>query len=342
MYLLGLVVLLTGCEPREAGPRVLRISGQTMGTQYTMTVVDPPETLTEQQLKRPIDRRLQQLELRFSTYDPSSDLSLVNEEPTIQWIDVPPELAAVLGEAMLAARHTEGAYDPTVGPLVNLWDFGPGAKSPPEPPTDEQIAETLKNVGLKCVDVQFDPPAVRKSAPEVYIDLSGIVKGYAADELSRLLVELGLGNHMVNIGGEVKTSGTNPRGTPWQIAIERPEPGPRRPYRTIELSGMALATSGNYRNYFEMSGRRVSHIIDPRTGRPVEHQVVSASVIHHSCMRADALATALMVLGPKDAMEMAADQELAVMLVLEEEGKYRDLITPEFQQYLPGKEKSEQ
>jgi len=333
VVLLLAALACVGCEPADQ-PDVLRITGVTMGTQYVVKIAHPPQGMAPAELRRVINGRLEQLNAVFSTYDPSSELSLFNEQQSVQWVDISRELAAVLSEAVLAGRQSGGAFDPTVGPVVNLWSFGPRLEQPGhektyEVPSDEAIAAARRQSGLEQLEVQSDPPAARKKVPELYVDLSGIAKGYAVDELSRMLAEMGMENHMIDIGGEVKAVGSRPDGQPWRIGIEVPRPSaetdlpamPRVAYRVIELTDTAMATSGNYRNFFTSGGERYGHIIDPRTGRPAKTGVVSATVIDPSCMRADAMATAMMVLGVEEGMKLAEEQDSAVLLVADEDAR---------------------
>lgn len=332
------IILLVGCDtkaPPQPGPRMLDFSGPTMGTQYHIKVLDVPEGDAAVQLKRTVEQRLDQLNGMMSTYDSSSDVSLFNNSESVQWENVPDELAQVVGEAVHTGLMTEGAFDITCGPLVDLWGFGPDPRNPDRIPTDQQIAEAKARIGLKKIEYQLDPHAIRKTIPELRIDLSGVAKGFAVDQIALLFRSLGIASFLVDIGGEVRAQGINPDGKPWRIGIEPPLPGVRQVQRVVELTDMAMATSGDYRNYFEHDGVRYSHIIDPRTGRPIHHRLVSVSVVDPTCARADALATGLMVLGPEEGYRLAKEQELAVLMIVKTDTGFCEKMTPEFERICP-------
>ncbi len=313
----GLVLFsLLGChsENRVTNETIL-ISGDTMGTVYNIKISGPPDGLTDARLQQEVDARLKYINDRMSTYLPESEISLFNRSQNDDWFEVSPETAAVLGEALQTSEKTDGAFDVTVGPLVNLWSFGPEGRLE-EIPTDDEIERTKANIGFRHVEVRFSPPALRKTHPDVYVDLSAIAKGYAVDEVARVLDGLGIVRYMVEIGGEVRTRGRKRDGASWKIGIEKPVSSSRVLQHIVELENRALATSGDYRNFFEKDGRRYSHTIDPRTGRPVEHNLASVSVISDNCTFADAMATALTVMGPDEAFRYATDNDIDVLLII--------------------------
>ncbi len=260
-----------------------KIAGRTMGTTYHATFDFNAYDWTEQKIQQAIDGRLAEINSRMSTYDPESELSRFNASRSTEWFPVSAETAKVVAAALDIAQRTGGAFDPTVGPVVNLWGFGPAGRRK-APPSDDEIQTALAQVGYQAIHVQSDPPALRKTNPEAYLDLSAIAKGYAADEVVRLLCPNTKYNTlaaMVEIGGEVRTHGTKSKrdGTPWRLGIERPDSDARLITKVVEIdNGDALATSGDYRNFFEHQGRRYSHTIDPATGRPVEHRLATATV----------------------------------------------------------------
>ena len=197
-------------------------------------------------------------------------------------------------------------------------------------PTDDQIAAAQADVGWQSLEVRLQPPALRKGKPGVHVDLSAIAKGFAVDEISRLCASHGIADYMVEIGGEVRTRGRKRDGTEWRIGVEAPVAGVRALQTVVEVGDAALATSGDYRNFFEADGRRYSHEIDPRTGRPITHELTSASVLAEDCMRADAWATALMVLGPDDAYQVAVEERLEVLLLIRTPTGLEERTTPGF------------
>jgi len=271
----------------------------------------------------------------MSTYLPDSEISRFNRAGPDQWFEVSPETALVVQEALRISRLSEGAYDITVGPLVRLWHFGPPSKKnspPPTPPSTKVIETVRRHVGYQKLQVRLRPPGLRKTDAKLEIDLSSIAKGYAVDRVARLLEDRTLENYMVEIGGEVRTGGVRGDGRPWQIGVERPDDSQRMVQRILPLRNQAVATSGDYRIFFMAAGKRYSHLIDPRNGRPVSHALASASVLATRCMEADALATTLLILGPEKGIAWARQQQLAALLLSHHDGKIVEQTTPRFDQ----------
>jgi thiamine biosynthesis lipoprotein len=222
---------------------------------------------------------------------------------------------------------------------VNLWGFGPEKKRD-DPPTDDEIDAARQRVGYKKIEVRTEPPALRKFATDVYLDLSAVAKGYAVDQVSEALAQAGAHASMVEIGGEVVTRGTKPDGTPWRIGVERPDDTGRMVQLVLELGDRALATSGDYRNYFESQGRRYSHTIDPKTGRPVLHDLAQVSVEAGACMEADAVATALLVLGEQAGYDYCVAHDVAALLMIRRGEQIIERATPRFLQLHPDYEET--
>ncbi len=308
-----------------------------MGTSYTVKVVDPPDSINQETLGAEIQRELDAVDALMSTYRDDSELSRLNTAAAGEWIAVSEETVAVVESALEIGKLTDGAFDVTVGPLVNLWNFGPKKDKDTEPtmPSDDQIDATMQIVGLDLIELRHDPPTIRKGHEDLYIDLSGIAKGYAADRVAAHLESCGIENYMVEVGGELRAKGQNLQGKPWQIAVEAPVAGVRARQRVVGLNNTGMATSGDYRNFFEHEGVRYAHIIDPRTGRPVRHRLASVTVLDPSCQRADALATALMVLGPKAGYELAVKEDLAVLLIERTDDGFSEKATPRFEETAP-------
>ncbi|KAE9528263.1 FAD:protein FMN transferase [Testudinibacter aquarius] len=295
--------------------------GKTMGTTYNVkyladSKLDLP---SPDEVQKVLDRTLQEVNRQMSTYQKDSEISRFNQ---LQQADTPfaiaPEFGKVVEEAIRLNQVTEGALDITVGPLVNLWGFGPENR-PDKAPTEQEIQDRRTWVGIEKLhlDKQDGQYQLRKSVPNLYIDLSAIAKGFGVDQLASYLDSLHIEHYMVEIGGEVRAKGLNKEGKAWQIAIEKPEfDGSRAVQQIIGLQNMAMATSGDYRNYFEQDGVRFSHEIDPKTGKPIGHNLVSITVLSPSCMTADGLATGLFVLGADKALEIAEKNKLAVYLII--------------------------
>ena len=330
-FLLVLLAAGSGCQA-PASIEEYRFQGSSMGTTFEVKVV--ASVLPEQQqesVREAIQTQLQDIDGKMSTYREASEISRLNRSRKTTPHPLSRETFTVLEEALRISRITRGAFDVTVGPLVNAWGFGP----PPQPtalPTAAEIEQLKLRSGWAKIELDPLASTIRKREPALYLDLSAIAKGYAVDRLSETLVEMNLTRHMVELGGEVKTSGRNASGQPWRIAIEKPVSEGRAFQRVLPLESLAMATSGDYRNFHQNEGVPLSHTIDPRTGRPVRHALASVSVVDASCMRADGYATALMVLGESAGYRLAAGQALAALfLVRTVEGSFRERETPAFQ-----------
>jgi thiamine biosynthesis lipoprotein len=305
------------------------LSGRAMGTSWSVKFVQPAVPLAPAIVERAVSERLEQLEQIFSTYRPQSGLSRFNAVESTEWIPVAPELAHVAGESRQISELTGGAFDVTVHPLVQLWGFGSKPRSN-SGATPGDIAAALVLVGWRQLEVRPNPPALRKARPRISVDLSSMAKGFAADSVSELLSLAGAPNHLVLVGGDVKSGGAGPGGAGWRVGIERPADQQPAIAGTVMLRGNALSTSGDYRNYSMAGGRRYGHIIDPRTGEPVSRALVSASVIHASSATSSALATALFVLGPEEGFRFATEQRLACLFQMRDGSELDSRSTPEF------------
>ena len=307
-------------------------TGLTMGTTYSVMINAATLPLSRQQLQVRFDAILNRVNMEMSGYLPESELSRINNTDSTDWLSVSASLMRVLQAARELSRLTGGAFDVSVGPLVNLWGFGPQQDF--TVPEEQQIDTALRLVGYQ--KLQLDPAAsnLKKAATGMYIDLSAIAKGYGVDEIADYLDGLQLDNHLVEIGGEIRARGVNAKNVPWQIGIEQPAAGEREVRQIIKLDNRAMATSGDYRNYFEHEGTRYSHTIDPRSGRPVSHGLASVTVLHPSTMLADAWATGLLVLGPERwPMNLARQNGLAAYFIIHGDVGFEEISTPRFQPY---------
>lgn len=299
-----------------------------MGTRYHITVVDVPAGESREQLQRLVERELAAVNQEMSTYIPDSELMRFNREPVGKAVEVSDHLAQVVNLSLDIYQRSQGAFDVTVGPLVNLWGFGPQPQ-PAEVPSDESIDKLRQTLGSDALSVRFNPTRLEKSRP-VAIDLSAIAKGHGVDRVAELLQSRGIENYMVEIGGELRTLGTNPKGALWSIGIESPNAAGRVVQRAIQISGKAVATSGDYRNYYERNGKRYAHSIDPRTGHPLEHKLASVTVIADTCAEADGLATALNVMGAKAALQLAERENLAIFLLVKTDSGFEERYSNAF------------
>jgi len=305
------LAVLSGCGPRE---HTLSLVGTTMGTSWSVQVPHPPQRLDQADLYERISAELEAVNERMSTYQTDSELSRFNAAETTDWLPVSAELVRLVDTATAVSTLTDGAFDITVGPLVNLWGFGPEVKAD-QLPVQADIDAALARVGWDLLETRSDPPALRKAQPDLYVDLSAIAKGYGVDRMAAVLEGAGITDYLVEIGGELRGRGHNADGEPWRIAIERPDPERRAVLRVVALTDLGMATSGDYRNFFKLDGKRYSHTIDPATGRPVAHQLASVTVLAERCAEADAWATALLVLGPARGMTLANDRGLIALFV---------------------------
>lgn len=320
LWRLLVLCVVVGCAKGVAVEElpVWSFSGPTMGTRYNVSIVGGTEANAER-LQKLVEEELAELNRQMSTYDPQSELSLFNASESDEWYAVSPATASVTAAALELAEATGGKFDPTVGPLVNLWGFGPGKKRD-KPPTDEEIAAAKASVDYKLLEARLDPPSLRKHEPSVYVDLSSIAPGHGADVLAEMLKTEGVDSFMVDVGGELRAQGQKPGGKPWRIGVERADAelpvGPSSPLqKVIELHDKSLSTAGDYRNYFFVDGKRYSHVIDALTGRPVTHELSTVTVLADTCLEADALDTALLILGPTEGYDWAVDHGVAALMV---------------------------
>ena len=313
---------------------VHKFTGLTMGTTYSVMINTGALPLSRQRLQVRFDAILNRVNMEMSNYLPESELSRINNTDSANWLSVSTSLMRVLQAARELSRLTGGAFDVSVGPLVNLWGFGPQQDF--TVPEEEQIDTALRLVGYQKLQLDRAASNLKKAAAGMYIDLSAIAKGYGVDEIADYLDGMQLDNHLVEIGGEIRARGVNAKNVPWQIGIEQPVGGQRDVRKIIKLENIAMATSGDYRNYFEHEGARYSHTIDPRSGRPVSHGLASVTVLHPSTMLADAWATGLLVLGPERGLELARQNGLAAYFIIHNDAGFREESTPAFKPYFVG------
>ncbi len=333
-YTIGLfvVLLLTTCVKTPTALVELKIDGYTMGTTYMVKVIamkSKNSAVLKQNLQKQIDSLLYKIDkIQMSTYSPESELSRFNQYAKTDWFAVSAELAAVIAESHKIYRQTGGAFDITVGPLVNLWGFGP-TEQKSAIPSSAEITAQKKLVGQNNISVNFNPPAVRKTMPAAYCDLSAVAKGYAVDAAAEFLAAAGYENYLVEIGGEIRAGGSKANGKVWRIGVATPV-NKGGIQKVVRVSNTGMATSGDYLNYFEKDGIRYSHTIDPQTGRPITHKLASVTVIDPSCMAADGYATAIDVMGPEKGFDFALKMNLPVFMIIRSENGFIEKMTPQF------------
>lgn len=295
--------------------RVEQLDGATMGTSWCVKHWWRPGVAACEaaRVRGAVEVVLARVVAQMSTWEPDSDLCRFNRAPAGSWHGLATEFYTVLEHALALAERSGGAYDPTIGPAVELWGFGP-APSRDAAPARADVRAAWQRVGWRRLKLD----AATRSALQpggASVDLSSIAKGYAVDEVARALSSLGIGDALVEIGGELLGVGERPDGQPWRVAVRWPCGVPGETGPIVALRGLSVATSGDEFQRFESDGRRYSHTIDPRTGAPVPHALVSVSVLHAQCMQADALATALTVLGPQAGWEFAQAEGVAALFV---------------------------
>ncbi|MDN3524983.1 FAD:protein FMN transferase [Halomonas sabkhae] len=326
--LLLLVFVLAGCSERKLETPVT-LKGDIFGTFYQVTIADPITAERRDTLRDGILDELEAVDASMSTYRDDAELVAFNQAPVGEWQTLSAPLIEVLATARAVGKASNGAFDVTVGDLVNLWSFGPEAR-PEEVPGDAQIEQRLAEVGMQTLELDVDDNRARR-LKDVFVDLSGVAKGYATDRVAAYLDEAGIDNYLVNLGGEVKVAGHRDGDSEaWRIGVEVPQDGQPRAEHVLPLDGISVATSGDYRHYFEADGRRYSHTIDPRTGRPIRHHLASVTVLGPSNARADAWATAMTVLGEREGMRIALRHDLAVLMLVRQGEGWQSLASPAF------------
>ncbi|SIO14585.1 FAD:protein FMN transferase [Vannielia litorea] len=315
-FLILSAAALTACK---AGAEVLKLSGSTMGTTYHVVAVPGGAHVDEKALDGAIKAALAEVNVQMSNWDAGSEVSRINAAGADQPLALSPALAGVLEAANDVHRASEGRFDVTVGPLIELWGFGSG-QVVPHVPSDAEIAEALARTGQRRM-LTLTGRSLTKSVSGAEIYLPAIGKGHGVDRVAAAIRSAGLTDFMIEIGGDLYASGRNADGLPWQIGIESPVAGDRALHAVADASNLGMATSGDYRNFFESGGTRYSHIIDPATGRPILHKTVSATVLAENAMLADAWSTAMLVLGRDQGMQIAEDQGLAVVFIDREPGE---------------------
>ncbi|MEL7300636.1 MAG: FAD:protein FMN transferase [Pseudomonadota bacterium] len=300
---------LAACKDRT---NIIELVGSTMGTSYSIVAVDKSGALSRTKLQGEVDTVLASINASMSNWDATSEVSRFNAMRSTAPMSVSPEFAAVMAAAEEVHTLSDGRFDVTTGPLIDLWGFGAKDVSS-RIPTDAAIAAAREATG-QARAITVGAGSLTKSDPAAEVYLSAIGKGYGVDAIGEALAGLGVEDFMVEIGGDLLTAGVNPDGNPWQIGIETPE-ALSGVQQVVGVTGMGLATSGDYRNYFERDGQRYSHILDASTGRPITHTTASATVVTENAMLADAWATAMLILGSETGLELANALNMPVLFI---------------------------
>lgn len=329
VFLVACLFLLTGCNSNHTE---LVYTGLVMGTTYEVKIVTTKKI--DPKLGSVIDAQLQKMNRIFTTYNNTSELMVFNFSP----LNVPQAVSSEMMDVLQISQEifikSEGSFDPTVSSLVDLWGFG-AVLSNHVIPDHDAISNLLPLVGLNQISIENNNNLVTRLR-DIKLDLSAVAKGYAADSVSEILNTMGIDGYLIEVGGELRIKGKKANGKNWHIAIEKPYISVDGVQEVIQITDSGVATSGDYRNYFEKNGKRYSHTIDPRTGYPINHNLVSATVIADTAAKADAFSTAMMVLGPEDAIDIAEENDLAVYLVIKNSNGFDVVFSKAFAPFIIG------
>ncbi|BAK11972.1 thiamine biosynthesis lipoprotein ApbE precursor [Pantoea ananatis AJ13355] len=335
LLFVALMSLLMGCDDTSSKAHdAIVLEGKTMGTVWRVSLAGV-EAGRKAALQQRIQQQLDADDAELSTWKPTSVLSRFNQSRATTPQPVSENMADIVTIALRIGKKTSGAMDITVGPLVNLWGFGPD-KQPNHIPDDSQIAAAKALTGLQHLRViqGGEGQWLQKDLPGLYVDLSTVGEGFATDHLARLMEQEGINNYLVSVGGAVLSRGMNAQNQPWRVAIQKPTDRENAVQARVDLQGHGISTSGSYRNYYELDGKRLSHIIDPATGRPIDHKLVSATVIATTALEADGWDTGLMVLGTEKAKALAIKEKLAVYLITREGDRFVSWMSPQFSAFI--------
>ncbi len=312
MPAMALAALVSGCL-FDKEPDVVRLSGETMGTTFNVTAIG--DDLDEAVLAVAVEETLAAVNAKMSNWDPNSEVSTFSAAASTDPMQISEEFAVVMAAANDVHDKTGGVFDVTLGPLIELWGFGP--RTPEDPvPSDAEISAALDAVGQnRLLVLDAEAGTLAKSEASVGINLSAIAKGYGIDAVANTLQDAGVEDYLVEIGGDLVAKGQNDQGEAWRIGIEKPEAGPQNLQLIVSLDNQGMAGSGDYKNFFEQDGVRYSHIIDPTTGRPITHRTTSVTVLAENAMMADAWATAMLAMGQEKGLELAEEQKIAVYFI---------------------------
>ncbi len=327
---MGLAFLVSCSQETKVQPVALH--GQTMGTTFNVKYFPSENTPKQEQVLAAINKRLVEINQLMSTYIADSELSLLNKTKAGEAYALSPENVYLINEALRVNKLSEGYYDITVGPLVNLWGFGPTGRVTKQPDA-ELLQQSREWVGADKLSITNNE--IVKPHDKTYIDLSSLAKGYGVDEVAELLELFSVENYLVEIGGELRVNGTKPDGAKWVVAIERPPTSLQREIQLyVQPDNMGIATSGDYRLYFEENGTRYSHLIDPLTGKPIQHNLATVTVFHPSSAVADALSTAINVMGAEKGLAIAEKHNIAIYMLVRSGDGFEEVVSSKFKPYL--------
>ncbi len=312
LILIAISALMFGCSQK---PELSKIEGFAQGTTYHLTFVLPADSTAElATIETAVNDEFARMDKSLSNYRDDSIIEAFNAQQTTDAVAVDPELVALVEQARKVHRASNGCYDLTIKPLFDLWGF---KKDEFNPPNDADLAQTMALIGLDNVET-VDSTHLRKKIPNLRIDVSSIGQGYAVGQIVKVLEQYGVQEYLVEVGGELKVKGKKPDGEAWRIALEKPLPNERKMHKIVSFdtgAPMSLMASGTYRHFFDSNGKRYSHILDARSGKPVEHNTVSVAILHEDPTIADAWSTALLCLGTSEGLKVANDNQIAVLFI---------------------------
>lgn len=328
--ILIVTIFIAGCN--LSSDKIVSVNGLTMGTIFSIHIVSDGSKLNKIKLESEINKILIDINNLMSTWINDSEISKINKMPTHQWIPVSDDTLYVIDLAQSVSQKTNSAFDITVGPLIQLWGFGTNGEKP-FVPDDKSIKKALLRAGNNNLLIDIKKRSIYKKAP-INIDLSAIAKGFAVDKIAEHLDKYNFSDYLVEVGGEIRLKGKKSGAKNWRIAIETPLSTVRKTHQIIEITNHAIATSGDYRNYFEKNGQRYSHTIDPFTGKPITHNLASVTVVSDTAAYADAIATALMVMGPEKGYEFCEKNEIAAYLIYKKNDGFKVYVTSKFKRFI--------
>lgn len=328
-----LFFIMTGCDEQADVRTETVYTGSTMGTTFMVKVIDLPKEIEPDQVKSGIDKVLKDVNDKMSLWVADSELVQFNQSKVTDWQDISDDLYTVISAGNEISRQSNGRFDVTLEPLIKLWGFSKDKRSS-QNPTAKEVSDALKNIGHQKVHLDPNGKRIKKDLPDLTINLSAIAKGFGIDQVARYLESKGVGHYMVEIGGDLRVKGSNAHHQPWKIAIETPRADSHSLHSIIDVETTGMATSGDYRNYFEKDGERFSHIIDPRDGRPIRHKLASVTVLSTDAMTADALATTLLVMGEEDGLNWAEENQIGAFFLIRDGDRFMEKKTSQFHAFI--------
>ncbi len=325
-----LFLLLSACQQ----PTETLLTGETQGTTWHLKMVLAGTSAKPEEIQAAIEGLFRRVDEHLSNWRQDSEVARFNQQETTDWQPTSPEMVLLTGIGREIHDKSGGCYDLTVQPLSELWGFAHDEQRLPEP---TEIQAVLAHIGMDKLEIDAGQSRLRKRDPKLRISLDSIAQGYTIGAMAQLLEDRGIHNYLAEIGGEMKVKGHKANGGAWRVAVEKPKPLTREVQRILELhqeAGIAVMTSGTYRNYFEADGQTYSHIIDPRTGMPVTHQLLSTTVLHEDPTLADAWSTALLCVGETEGLRIAEAEGLRALFIHQEGDQLKETLSPAFAKYL--------